>query len=98
MARSRRCRGHRNRQGQLFLLAALISDSLITPWYFAYDPNGFHQHSIQFCFGQNLLGLKIKTTLREGGLFWLTCRCISAHVALAIPSSKQKGPDLLGEK
>jgi len=42
--------------------------------------------------------VKIKTARREGGLFWLTCTCVSAHVAFAIPSSKQEGPDLLYEK
>jgi hypothetical protein len=42
--------------------------------------------------------VKIKTTLREEGLFVWTYMCISAYVAFAIPSSKQKEPDLLDEK
>ena len=40
---------------------------------------------------------KIKTALREGGLFWLIVG-VSAHAAFANSSSKQKGPDLLCEK
>jgi hypothetical protein len=39
--------------------------------------------------------MKIKTAHLEGGLFWLIYACLSAHRAVAIPSSKQKDPDLL---
>jgi hypothetical protein len=40
------------------------------------------------------LSNKIKTALREGGLFWLTYMLCQRTVTL-LPSSKQKAPDLL---
>ncbi len=40
---------------------------------------------------------KIKTALREGGLFWLTCACASARVRVTAQAPKQKKPDLLKE-
>jgi hypothetical protein len=40
---------------------------------------------------------KIKTALREGGLFGLTCDSVLAHCAFVIAPSKQKYPDLLKE-
>jgi len=81
----------------------LISDSFLAPFDFVCETlKVSFANPFAFAGGQNLQGLykrgKIKTALREGGLFWLTYTWVSAHVAFAIPSSKQKGPDLLGEK